>query len=136
VPAYKTVVPIDALYPGQIGYSFGKQDPTQGQMAPITGETLSATVKGAQFAMTAIPQSAKGPGLVTWVVEYPSAPMSATAELQGALIDADSEYATIDSTTTLGDTRVVNGIGAFKFLRIVISALSGSGTVIGKLAVS
>jgi hypothetical protein len=135
MPAYQVIIPIQALYPGQVGLSFGTQDPRQGQMAPVVGEAL-ADGAGAQFALHAVPQSAKGPGIVTWEVSYPSAPSGATAELQGALVDADAEYATIDSTTSLGDLRVVEGIGAFKFLRIKLASTSGPGTVIARIAVS
>ena len=135
MPAYQIVVPIATLYPGQVGYSFGAPDPRDPQGTPVAGEA-AVEEAGAAFALHATPDSAKGLGAVTWTVSYPAAPDSATAQLQGAILNEDDAYATIDSTTALGDVRVVTGIGAFKFLRVNISALGGSGTIIAAIAVS
>lgn len=72
---------------------------------------------------------------ITWTTKYPSAPAAATATLQGAIVDQDSEYGDLDSTTTLtGTNRSVVSVNE-KFFRVKLSGVSGgsSPTIVARV---
>lgn len=63
---------------------------------------------------------------VTWQTSYPSVPGSITATLQASLVDIDSEYSTVDTSTALaGEIRNVTLDGG-NFLRVRITNLTGA----------
>jgi hypothetical protein len=98
------------------------------------GETLVAGASCALAVQTAAGQNDNGKN-ITWTVSFPTAPSGVTASLQGALVDEDSEYDTITSTTNLaGDNQVISNVTQ-RFYRVLISGLTGSGTVISKITV-
>lgn len=77
----------------------------------------------------AVPETGSGHddnGLtITWRTYYPSAPSTVTMALQAAEVDQDSQYSTLDtSTSTSGETRVIT-LTRFRFLRVNASNVSG-----------
>lgn len=64
---------------------------------PEVPQLLSGATKSAAFAL----QAAKGQGRgISWDYNCPSAPGSASIQLEGALVDDDAEYAVIGSALT------------------------------------
>jgi hypothetical protein len=62
----------------------------------------------------------------TWQTFYPSTPAGITVTLQASLVDLDSEYFTLDSSTNVaGEIRNVN-IDGVNFLRVRITGLGGT----------
>ncbi|MGD0841266.1 MAG: hypothetical protein ABSA32_08935 [Candidatus Acidiferrales bacterium] len=83
MPAYNNALPPLALFPGDVGYSFN-------------GEALPATASaGAQFALTNPSGFASDDRTVRWQTIFATAPSAVNIQLQGAMADVDSEYATL-----------------------------------------
>ncbi len=62
---------------------------------------------------------------ITWRTAFPSAPAAVTMTLQAAEEDKDSEYQTLDtSTSTSGDLRLIT-LTRFRFVRVTASGVSG-----------
>lgn len=99
---------------------------------PEQAEAMTA-VAGKQFAMQAVSGLASNSRDVSWVVATPSAPSSFTAALQGADVDQEAEYSSLDTTTAVG-LRVVLGVRS-NFIRVKYTAVSGgsSPTSIAKI---
>ncbi|HEV3218497.1 MAG TPA: hypothetical protein VGZ48_01900 [Candidatus Acidoferrales bacterium] len=112
MPSYSNTHPPLALFPGDIGFSFSNESPAGG-------------TAGAQFALpnpSGIPNQGH---TVLWQTIFASAPTSISLSLQAAMVDADSEYSTIDtSTATAGEARTVANVRA-KFLRVKCNSASG-----------
>jgi hypothetical protein len=73
-------------------------------------------------------------------VTFPSIPTTALVVLQGADVDLDAQYVTIGTIASVAGSSVTgqsvtfDGIRA-NFLRLNVSTLAGSGTVVGKILV-
>lgn len=98
-------------------------DSGQAYAPPNEVAEAMANGSGQQFAMPAMSGLASNSRDVSWVIATPSAPSAFTANLQVANVDQDSEYTTIDTTTTTG-LRIVTGVRA-NFIRINYSGVSG-----------
>lgn len=62
---------------------------------------------------------------ITWSTHYPSAPSTVTMTLQASMVDQDSQYVTLDSSSnTSGEVRS-STLRRYKFLRVVASNVSG-----------
>jgi hypothetical protein len=94
---------------------------------PTTYEALPGTATaGKQFAASGGFLTATGQRGITWFTQFTGAPSSVVADLQGADIDTDSAYTTIDqSVLTTGETRSVGNVN-FLFYRIVVSGSGGT----------
>ncbi|MGB6431059.1 MAG: hypothetical protein WBF06_10770, partial [Candidatus Acidiferrales bacterium] len=116
MPAYNNALPPYSLFPGDVGYSFN-------------GETLPTSASaGAQFALTNPSGFASDDRTVRWQTIFATAPSAVNIQLQGAMADVATEYATLDtSTNTAGEARTVTGVRA-KFLRINVSSATGGST--------
>ena len=123
MPSYQNVTPPLSLMPGDVGFSFNN-------------ETFPGSAQaGSQFA---IPSYAGRPDTgtaVRWQTIFGTAPTAVSLSLQGAIADVDSEYQTIDTTTTAGgEARTVTGVRA-KFLRIKFTSSTGGSGLTAKLLV-
>jgi hypothetical protein len=107
---------------------------------PEIAETLAA---GSSVACTPLFQQVVpgGQRTITAVVTFPTVPTDVTVKLQGADLDQDSEYTDVgtvatvaNSTPTIG-AATFDGVG-FRFYRLNVSGLSGTGTIIGKVVMS
>ena len=120
MPAYSNATPPAALYPGDVGFSF-------------SSEAVSGGTAGAQFAL---PQPAGFPEqgrTVRWQTIFGTVPTSVSLALQSAMADVDSEYTTLDtSTSTAGEARTVAAVRA-KFLRIKCNSASGGSGYTAKI---
>ncbi len=121
MPAYANTFPPLSLFPGDVGYSFN-------------AETLpTGATAGAQFALTNPAGFPNDDRSVRWQTIFATAPSAVSVALQGAMADVDTEYATIDtSTSTAGEARTVAGVRA-NFLRIKVSSATGGSTFTAKL---
>lgn len=91
---------------------------------PETGETLA---NGTSVAV-AIPEgnNLNENGItITWSTRFPSAPATCTMTLQASMVDEDSQYQTLDSSTSVTvDLRLIT-LTRFRFLRVVASNVTG-----------
>lgn len=93
-------------------------------------ETTEALIVMATRAV-AIPdyQGQETNGLtVTWETVYPSAPSGVTVQLQAALQNVPSQYATLDTSTSVGGEIRSITLTRYNFLRANISSVTG-GTI-------
>jgi len=96
---------------------------------PETTESVSTTT-GKQFGMPQTSSGRSAGDVISWSYQFPgSAPGSVAIALQGADVDVDSQYTTIDSgTSTTGETRPplsTSGLTGVNFLRVKITAMTG-----------
>lgn len=110
-------------------------DPGYGAI-PITqlAEAMTAAASTAAFAL---PSNADSAGTtVTWSMAYPVAPGAVNVSLQASLIDLDSEYSSVDTSTSVsGEERFIT-LTNFRFLRLKTNSISGASNGIGKILVS
>jgi hypothetical protein len=101
------------------------------------GDTLASSTKYLQFS---VPQPINYPSsgrTVSWSTVIGGAPSGVTINLQGALVDVDSQYSTLDSSTnTTGETRYTVGVD-LPFLRLTSGTITGgtSPTLVGKILI-
>jgi hypothetical protein len=89
---------------------------------PILAEAMTETA-GQQFAVAFPSGFSVGGRTVSYSWSTPSAPDSATVELQGSIIDQDDQYVSLDSQDAEG-TYEVEGVN-MPFLRGSVTAVSG-----------
>ena len=108
-----------------------------------TGETISAAYKSAPIARPFNNPNIQEGQSLTFTLNLGSGLSAVTATLEGADFDVDSEYTTIFTFANAGLSQFQTGQGAagtvaavnqlnFRFYRFNISALTGTGKVIGK----
>lgn len=102
------------------------------------GDTLASNTKYLQFAVPS-PTGNGGTGVetLTWSTVVTGSPSPVTINLQASIVDIDSEYATLDSSSnTTGETRYIAAT-AFNFFRITTGTITGgtTPTLIAKLLV-
>jgi hypothetical protein len=96
---------------------------------PETSESVS-TFTGKQFGLPQTSAGRSAGDVISWGYNFPgSAPGSVTVALQGADVDVDSQYSTIDSGTSVtGETRPplsVSGLTGMNYLRVKVTAMTG-----------
>lgn len=102
------------------------------------GDTLTSNTKYLQFAVPS-PTGNGGTGVetLTWSTVVTGSPSPVTINLQASIVDIDSEYATLDSSSnTTGETRYIAAT-AFNFFRITTGTITGgtTPTLVAKLLV-
>lgn len=101
------------------------------------GDSLTSNAK---FAQVAVPQTSDfntNNKTVTWSTVIGGSPSGVTINLQAALVDIDSEYSTLDSSTnTTGETRAAANAN-FPFYRITAGTITGgtNPSLVGKILV-
>jgi len=103
-----------------------------------TADAATSTSKGLQFALSGGNSTVHNDRVVSWSYTFPSAPVSATINLQGAAVDLEANYTTLDTQGTIvaaGETRTLSIPASVNFVRCTISALSGgtNPTVIARI---
>lgn len=102
------------------------------------GDSLTSNTKYLQFGVPS-PVGVGGTSVetLTWSTVISGSPSPVTINLQASIVDIDSEYATLDtSTNTTGETRYIAAT-AFNFFRITTGTITGGSnpTLIAKLLV-
>ena len=94
---------------------------------PVTMEALPGTAAaGLQFSVQSGSGSENTQRGITWFTEYTGSPSTVTALLQGADIDQDSAYTTIDqSTNTAGESRSLSNVN-YQFVRAKMASTGGT----------
>ena len=108
---------------GNVGQEFSEAMPANG-------------TAGRQFSVRAFAGLNQNSPAIDWETSFPSAPATVNIVLQGALIDEDAAYFTLDtSTNAAGENRTVAlGQSRVNFLRIKLVSSTGgtSPTIIAK----
>jgi hypothetical protein len=116
MPNYNTQVPPYSVNPGDVALAFNNEAPASGQASQ-------------QFALpnyAGMPNNAR---TIAWQTVYGTSPSAISVTLQTAMVDADAEYATIDtSTATGGEARTVTNVRG-NFLRAKVSSITGGSGV-------
>lgn len=125
MPAYNTQSPPFAIQTGEIAYSFGSWPPNN---AAESLETIPTSAQAGQQISIFAPANFAGSGrAVTWRTQYDAAPSAIAIALQGAMVDVDSQYVTVDqSANTAGETRTVSGVNV-RFLRVKVISITVGG---------
>lgn len=102
------------------------------------GDTLASNTKYLQFAVPS-PIGGGGTGVetLTWSTVVGGSPAAVTVNLQASIVDIDSQYATLDSSSsTTGETRYVAATD-FNFFRITTGTITGgtNPTLVAKLLI-
>lgn len=97
-------------------------------LVPIA-EVAEALTNNSSSVQAAIPSpsgATENQMEITWQTFYTSQPAGITATLQGSLEDKDSEYFTLDTSTSVaGEIRNIL-VGAVNFVRVRITGLGGA----------
>jgi hypothetical protein len=122
MPNYNTQVPPYSIYPGDVALAFNNELPSVGQASQ-------------QFALPSYAGFPENGRTIRWQTTYGSSPSAVNVALQCAMIDSDSEYTSIDSSTsTAGEARTVSGVRA-NFVRAKVTSITGgSGVIVQVLA--
>ncbi len=122
MPNYNAQVPPYSVFPGDVALAFSSEAPGAGQASQ-------------QFALPSYAGFPENGRTVRWQTLFGTAPSAVTVALQTAMVDADTQYTTIDtSTTTSGEARTLTGVRG-NFIRAKISSITGgSGITVQVLA--
>ncbi|HKV27444.1 MAG TPA: hypothetical protein VJN90_04115 [Candidatus Acidoferrales bacterium] len=116
VPNYNAQNPPNAVYPGDVVFAFNAEAPAAGQ----------ASQQLALPSYSGFPENGR---TIRWQTIFGSAPTSVSVVLQTAMIDADAQYTTVDtSTATTGEARTIAGVRG-NFIRAKVSAITGGSGV-------
>jgi hypothetical protein len=108
MPNYKTQVPPYSIFPGDVAFAFNSEAPSAGQASQ-------------PFALPSYAGFLENGRTLHWQTIYGTAPSATSVVLQTAMIDSDSQLATIDTfTNTSGEARTVTGVRA-NFARAKVS---------------
>jgi len=112
MPNYNAQNPPYSIFPGDVALAFNSEAPAAGQASQ-------------QFALPSYSGFPENGRIVRWQTIFGTAPSAVSVVLQSAMIDADAQYSTIDtSTATAGEARSVSGVRA-NFIRAKISSITG-----------
>jgi len=117
MPNYNAQVPPYSIFPGDVALAFNSEAPSAGQASQ-------------QFALPSYAGFPDNGRTISWQTIYGTAPSAVSVALQTAMNDADSQYATIDtSTATAGEARTVTNVRG-NFIRAKVSSITGGAGVI------
>ncbi|MGH9780384.1 MAG: hypothetical protein ACRD33_01075, partial [Candidatus Acidiferrales bacterium] len=95
----------------------------------FNAEAPAAGQASQQFALPSYSGFPENGRTIRWQTIFGSAPTSVSMVLQTAMVDADAQYTTVDtSTATTGEARTVAGVRG-KFIRAKVSAITGGSGV-------
>ncbi|MGA7090307.1 MAG: hypothetical protein WBE88_02315 [Candidatus Acidiferrales bacterium] len=116
MPNYNAQNPPYSIFPGDVALGFNSEAPAANQASQ-------------QFALPSYAGFPENGRTVRWQTLYGSAPSAINVALQTALVDADAQYQTIDSSTaTTGEARTVSGVRA-NFIRAKVTTITGGSGV-------
>lgn len=117
MPNYNLQVPPYSIFPGDVALAFNNESPTAGQASQ-------------QFALPSYAGFPENGRTIRWQTIYGSSPSAVNVALQTAMVDSDSEYTSIDSSTaTTGEARTVTSVRA-NFIRAKVSSITGGSGVV------
>ena len=117
MPNFNTQVPPYSIFPGDVALAFNSEAPAAGQASQ-------------QFALPSYAGFPENARAIRWQTIYGTAPSAVSVVLQTAMVDSDTQYATVDtSTLTTGESRTVTGVRA-NFVRAKVSSITGGSGVI------
>ena len=117
MPNYNAQVPPYSISPGDVALAFNSEAPSAGQASQ-------------QFALPSYAGFPENGRTIRWQTIYGTAPSAVNVALQTAMVDADSQYASIDtSTATAGESRTVTGVRA-NFVRAKVTSITGGSGVV------
>ena len=117
MPNYNAQVPPYSISPGDVALAFNSEAPGAGQASQ-------------QFALPNYAGFPENGRTVRWQTIFGTAPSAVSVVLQTAMVDADSQYSTIDtSTATAGEARTITGVRG-NFIRAKVSSITGGAGVI------
>jgi len=117
MPNYNAQAPPYSISPGDVALAFNSEAPGAGQASQ-------------QFALPNYAGFPENGRTVRWQTIFGTAPSAVTVVLQTAMVDADSQYSTIDtSTATAGEARTITGVRG-NFIRAKVSSITGGAGVI------
>jgi hypothetical protein len=122
MPNYNAQVPPYSIFPGDVALAFNSEAPSAGQASQ-------------QFALPSYAGFPENGRTIRWQTIFGTSPSAVNVALQAAMVDADSEYATVDSSTaTAGESRTVTSVRA-NFVRAKVTSITGgSGVIVQVLA--
>lgn len=116
MPSYNAQVPPYSIFPGDVALVFNGEAPAAGQASQ-------------QFALPSYAGLPDNGRTIRWQTIYGAAPSAVNVALETAMVDSDSEYTSIDSSTaTAGEARTVTGVRA-NFVRARVSSITGGAAV-------
>ena len=116
VPNYNAQNPPNSVHPGDVVFAFNAEAPAAGQASQ-------------QFALPSYSGFPENGRAIRWQTIFGTAPTSVSVVLQTAMVDADTQYTTVDtSTLTTGEARTVAGVRG-RFIRAKVSAITGGSGV-------
>lgn len=116
MPNYNAQNPPNSIYPGDVAFAFNAEAPAAGQASQ-------------QFALPSYSGFPENGRTIRWQTIFGTAPTSVSVVLQTAMVDADTQYATVDtSTATTGEARTVTGVRG-NFVRAKVGAITGGSGV-------
>jgi len=94
---------------------------------PVVLETLpGSATPGLQFSVQSGSGAQDGQRGITWFTKFSGSPATVTIDLQGADVDEDAAYTTIDaSTNTAGESRSLGNVN-YQFYRILAASTGGT----------
>lgn len=117
MPNYNAQIPPYAIFPGDVALAFNSESPSAGQASQ-------------QFALPSYAGFPENGRTIRWQTIFGTAPSAVNVALQTAMVDSDSQYASIDtSTATAGEARTVTGVRA-NFVRAKVTSITGGSGVI------
>lgn len=116
MPNYNAQVPPYAIFPGDVALAFNSESPAASQSSQ-------------QFALPSYAGFPENGRTVRWQTLYGTSPSAVSIVLQTAMVDADAQYSTIDtSTATGGEARTITGVRG-NFIRAKVSSITGGSGV-------
>jgi hypothetical protein len=117
MPNYNAQVPPYSIFPGDVALAFNSEAPGAGQASQ-------------QYALPSYSGFPENGRTVRWQTIYGTAPSAISVVLQTAMIDADAQYSTVDtSSSTAGEARTVAGVRG-NFIRAKVSSITGGSGVL------
>jgi hypothetical protein len=117
MPNYNAQVPPYSIFPGDVALAFNSESPAGGQASQ-------------QFAMPSYAGFPENGRTIRWQTIYGSAPSAVSVVLQTAMVDADAQYSTVDtSSATAGEARTVTGVRG-NFIRAKVASITGGSGVL------
>jgi hypothetical protein len=116
MPNYNTQAPPYSANPGDVALAFNNEAPTAGQASQ-------------QFALPSHSGFPENGRTIRWQTIYASSPSAVSVALQTAMVDSDTQYTTIDSSTAVGgEARTVTSVRA-NFIRTKVTSITGGSGV-------
>jgi hypothetical protein len=116
MPNYNAQVPPYSIFPGDVALAFNNESPAAGQASQ-------------QFALPSYAGFPENGRTIRWQTIYGTSPSAVNVALETAMVDSNSEYTPIDSSSaTAGEARTVTGVRA-NFVRVAVTSITGGSGV-------